>query len=66
MIDIVVLFPCGGRISSVQERQMTTVAAVEKNVHCVGVEGTLVDTREPPALTCRSVYTRFSMQYTCK
>lgn len=46
-IDIVVLFPCGGRISSVQERQMTTVAAVEENVYCVGVEGTSDDLDVP-------------------
>eukprot|EP00947_MAST-08B_sp_MAST-8B-sp1_P003078 g3078.t1 len=47
LMDIVVLFPSGGRISPVQERQMTSVAAVEPNVHCIGVEGTSDDLDVP-------------------
>ena len=40
-IQIVVLYPVGGRCTVVQERQMTHVAAREdvSNVHLIGVEG---------------------------
>ena len=39
-IDIVILYP-HGRVSEVQRRQMTTVAA--GNVHCLAIEGTFDD-----------------------
>ena len=41
-IDCIILFP-RGRVSPIQELQMTTIAAQEKNVHCVAVEGTFDD-----------------------
>ena len=46
-VDIVFLFPCCGRISAVQERQMTSVSELEPNVWCVGVEGTSDDLDVP-------------------
>lgn len=42
-IDIFILYP-HGRVSEVQRRQMTTVAA--PNVHCIAVEGTFDDCQD--------------------
>jgi threonine synthase len=36
-IDCIILFP-NGRVSEIQERQMTTIP--DKNIHCVAIEGT--------------------------
>ena len=48
-IEIVVLYPLQSfsSISAVQERQMTSVAEVEPNVHVIGVEGTSDDLDVP-------------------
>lgn len=43
-IDIVMLYPAGGRVSEVQQRQMTTVASA--NVHNVAIEGTFDDCQD--------------------
>ena len=42
-IDCVILFP-NGRVSPIQERQMTTVP--DSNIHCVAVEGTFDDCQD--------------------
>lgn len=42
-IDCVILFP-NGRVSEIQERQMTTVP--DSNIHCVAVEGTFDDCQD--------------------
>jgi threonine synthase len=42
-IDCIILFP-KGRVSPIQERQMTTVA--DANIHCVAVEGTFDDCQD--------------------
>lgn len=42
-IDCVILFP-EGRVSEIQERQMTTV--LDDNIHCVAVEGTFDDCQD--------------------
>jgi len=42
-IECVILFP-EGRVSEIQERQMTTVS--EKNVHCVAIRGTFDDAQD--------------------
>eukprot|EP00939_MAST-03C_sp_MAST-3C-sp1_P001697 g1697.t1 len=48
-VQIVVLYPKQGyaSITPVQERQMTSVAEAEENVHCVAVEGTSDDLDVP-------------------
>lgn len=42
-IDCIILFP-RGRVSPIQERQMTTV--MDSNIHCVAVEGTFDDCQD--------------------
>lgn len=42
-IDCIILFP-RGRVSAIQERQMTTVQ--DSNIHCVAVEGTFDDCQD--------------------
>jgi len=42
-IDCIILFP-NGRVSPIQERQMTTV--LDSNIHCVAVEGTFDDCQD--------------------
>lgn len=42
-IDCVILFP-NGRVSEIQERQMTTVP--DSNIHCVAVDGTFDDCQD--------------------
>ena len=42
-IDCVILFP-NGRVSEIQERQMTTVA--DANIHCVAIDGTFDDCQD--------------------
>jgi len=42
-IDIYIMFP-EGRVSELQERQMTTVA--DPNVHCIAIEGTFDDCQQ--------------------
>jgi len=42
-VDCVILFP-EGRVSEIQERQMTTVP--DDNIHCVAVEGTFDDCQD--------------------
>mmetsp|Transcript_8954 Transcript_8954/g.16895 ORF Transcript_8954/g.16895 Transcript_8954/m.16895 type:complete len:513 (+) Transcript_8954:238-1776(+) len=42
-VDCVILFPYG-RVSEIQERQMTTVP--DSNIHCVAVEGTFDDCQD--------------------
>ena len=42
-IDVFILYP-HGRVSEVQRRQMTTVAAA--NIHCIAVEGTFDDCQD--------------------
>lgn len=42
-IDCIILFP-NGRVSEIQERQMTTVP--DKNIHCVAIEGTFDDCQD--------------------
>lgn len=42
-IDCIILFP-KGRVSAIQERQMTTVE--DANIHCVAVEGTFDDCQD--------------------
>jgi threonine synthase len=42
-VDCVILFP-EGRVSEIQERQMTTVQ--DSNIHCVAVEGTFDDCQD--------------------
>lgn len=42
-IDCVILFP-RGRVSAIQERQMTTVQ--DTNIHCVAIEGTFDDCQD--------------------
>lgn len=42
-IDCIILFP-RGRVSPIQERQMTTVE--DSNIHCVAVEGTFDDCQD--------------------
>jgi len=42
-IDCVILFP-NGRVSAIQERQMTTVQ--DGNIHCVAVDGTFDDCQD--------------------
>jgi threonine synthase len=42
-IDCIILFP-KGRVSPIQERQMTTVQ--DSNIHCVAVEGTFDDCQD--------------------
>mmetsp|Transcript_27353 Transcript_27353/g.33130 ORF Transcript_27353/g.33130 Transcript_27353/m.33130 type:complete len:514 (-) Transcript_27353:145-1686(-) len=42
-VDCVILFP-EGRVSEIQERQMTTV--LDDNIHCVAVEGTFDDCQD--------------------
>ena len=42
-VDCIILFP-NGRVSAIQERQMTTVP--DSNIHCVAVEGTFDDCQD--------------------
>jgi len=42
-IDCIILFP-NGRVSPIQERQMTTVS--DSNIHCVAIEGTFDDCQD--------------------
>mmetsp|Transcript_8667 Transcript_8667/g.17881 ORF Transcript_8667/g.17881 Transcript_8667/m.17881 type:complete len:508 (+) Transcript_8667:1-1524(+) len=42
-VDCVILYP-KGRVSSIQERQMTTI--LDSNIHCVAVEGTFDDCQD--------------------
>jgi threonine synthase len=42
-VDCIILFP-HGRVSEIQERQMTTVQ--DSNIHCVAVEGTFDDCQD--------------------
>jgi len=42
-IDCIILYPTG-RVSEIQERQMTTVP--DENIHCVSVEGTFDDCQD--------------------
>jgi threonine synthase len=42
-IDCIILFP-NGRVSEIQERQMTTIQ--DKNIHCVAIEGTFDDCQD--------------------
>lgn len=42
-VDCVILFPIG-RVSDIQERQMTTV--LDDNVHCVAIDGTFDDCQD--------------------
>lgn len=42
-VDCVILFP-NGRVSEIQERQMTTVP--DSNIHCVAVDGTFDDCQD--------------------
>jgi len=42
-VDCVILFP-KGRVSTIQERQMTTV--LDENIHCVAIEGTFDDCQD--------------------
>jgi len=42
-VDCVILFP-KGRVSPIQERQMTTVQ--DENIHCVAIEGTFDDCQD--------------------
>lgn len=42
-IDCIILFP-NGRVSEIQERQMTTVA--DANIHCVAINGTFDDCQD--------------------
>jgi threonine synthase len=42
-IDCVILFP-NGRVSAIQERQMTTIQ--DANIHCVAIEGTFDDCQD--------------------
>ena len=42
-IDCIILFP-NGRVSEIQERQMTTVA--DANIHCVAIDGTFDDCQD--------------------
>ena len=42
-VDCVILYP-HGRVSEIQERQMTTVP--DKNIHCVAIEGTFDDCQD--------------------
>ncbi|VEU37122.1 unnamed protein product [Pseudo-nitzschia multistriata] len=42
-VDCVILFP-KGRVSAIQERQMTTVQ--DDNIHCVAIEGTFDDCQD--------------------
>ena len=42
-VDCIILFP-NGRVSPIQERQMTTVP--DENIHCVAVEGTFDDCQD--------------------
>ena len=42
-VDCVILYP-KGRVSEIQERQMTTI--MDNNIHCVAVEGTFDDCQD--------------------
>ena len=42
-VDCIILFP-KGRVSAIQERQMTTVE--DENIHCVAIEGTFDDCQD--------------------
>jgi threonine synthase len=42
-VDCIILFP-NGRVSDIQERQMTTVA--DENIHCVAIDGTFDDCQD--------------------
>lgn len=42
-IDCIILFP-NGRVSEIQERQMTTV--LDANIHCVAIDGTFDDCQD--------------------
>ena len=42
-VDCVILYP-KGRVSEIQERQMTTI--MDPNIHCVAVEGTFDDCQD--------------------
>jgi threonine synthase len=42
-IDCIILFP-NGRVSEIQERQMTTIA--DENIHCVAIDGTFDDCQD--------------------
>jgi threonine synthase len=42
-VDCIILFP-NGRVSEIQERQMTTVT--DSNIHCVAVDGTFDDCQD--------------------
>ena len=42
-VDCIILFP-NGRVSAIQERQMTTVP--DENIHCVAVDGTFDDCQD--------------------
>jgi threonine synthase len=42
-VDCIILFP-NGRVSSIQERQMTTVP--DENIHCVAIDGTFDDCQD--------------------
>jgi threonine synthase len=42
-IDCIILFP-NGRVSNIQERQMTTI--LDENVHCVAIDGTFDDCQD--------------------
>ena len=42
-VDCIILFP-NGRVSAIQERQMTTIP--DKNIHCVAIEGTFDDCQD--------------------
>ena len=48
-IDCIILFP-RGRVSPIQERQMTTVE--DSNIHCVAVEGTFDDCQHLVKMAC--------------
>jgi threonine synthase len=42
-VDCVILYP-KGRVSEIQERQMTTI--MDENIHCCAVEGTFDDCQD--------------------
>jgi threonine synthase len=42
-VDCIILFP-NGRVSAIQERQMTTIP--DSNIHCVAIEGTFDDCQD--------------------
>ena len=61
-VNIFVLFPAGGRITQIQELQMTTARSEHNNVHVVACDGTS-DDLDVPILECFEKDPDFARKY---